>query len=206
MANNYSVSTDLEVRSNFSSYIEAGIKENLKLVDVAYGVSPKGREFLSFYVEDEHGDKMSHTEWQVGLSKPFDAMSDQEKQAYLSSVDTQKRRVGQIVTTFIPREKYSFVANTFKEFAENIIRILDQRDKDQLFRAKIVYGNKNWTTFPNYWKYTFIESMSVPKEESKIRILNIDNMVKKAPDVESNPIEDAGIPDTKETSNTDLPF
>lgn len=204
---NYSVNTDLQVRTNAKSFVPPGITEKLNLVKTIYGVSPKGFEYISFNFEDEFGDTFSHSEYQPTMSKPFEAMNDQEKQSYLSAVDTQKRRIGQIVTTFVPREKYSFVANTFKEFAENIIRILDERDKSILCRGKIVLNKKNWTTFPSYWKYTFIESMAIPKEESKIRILNIDNIVKKEADIESIPDEGIDIPEVEDQpKKSDLPF
>jgi hypothetical protein len=183
----YSVDKNLEVKTNSRSFITTGIHENIRLVNVAYGTTPRGVEFLSFYFEDERGDTLSQTEFPVSLRKPLDSMSEQEKEMYLGSIDTQKRRVGQIVTTFVSKEKYSFVANTFKEFAENIIRILNDRDKSILARVKVVYNKKNYTTLPSYWKFPFIEPMTVSKEDSKIRILNIDNMVKKEADLESIP-------------------
>lgn len=202
--NNYSVDSTLEVKPSGNTFIEPGIRENLELIKVSYGLTPNNSEFLSFYFTNENGDKFSHTEWPVRLIKPFDSMSDQEKQSYLNAIDSQKRKVGQIVTAFIPREKYSFVANTFKEFAENIIRILDERSKDAKVRAKIVYNNKNFTTFPNSWKYTFIEPMSVNKEDSKIRLLNIDKVTRTVPDLESIPEQE--VETAKPVEKEDLPF
>lgn len=208
----YTVQKNLEVKQNRTSYIEAGIRENLSLVEVTYGVSPNGNEFIAFTFEDVNGDKFTPTEYAVRLSKAFEQMSEQEQANFLKSVDSQKRRIGQIVTTFVSPEQYAFVANNFKEFAENIIRILNNRDKSLKCRVKIVYNDRNFTALPRYWAYTFIEPMTVAKENSKIRILNIDKIVKDAPDVVSNGhTAEVEVPDvdpttTRSESPNDLPF
>lgn len=211
MTNNYSVDTTLEVRSNAKSFIAPGIRENVKLESVTLGTTPnKGIEFLSFTFSDEKGDTLVHTEYPVTLRKPLEAMSDEEKKSYAMSLDTQKRRIGQIVTTFVPKEKYSFVANTFKEFAENVIKSLEGRDPDKLVRIKVVLNKKNYTTLPNYWKHTFIEDMNVSRKDSNIKVLtNIDKFVASTPDVESipNTQDEENIPDIPESpSPNDLPF
>jgi hypothetical protein len=200
MTNLYSVTSNLEVTGNATSYISPGIHENIKMVNVEYDTTDKGNEYVAFYFEDERGDKLSHTEWPVKPTKPLDAMSDEEKKTFLALIDNQKRRVGQIVTCFVPKESYTFNADSFKQFAENIIKILGTSFKTKTVRVKIVYNNKNYTTLPNYWRYTFIEPMSVSTAESRIRLLNIDKIERTEPDIVSSP---SAVPSV---STDDLPF
>lgn len=206
MANFYSVTKDLEINSSINSttYIDAGIHENIQLVDVVYGTTDNNNEFLAFYFENEHGDKLSHTEWPAVPIKPFDAMNSEERVAFLEKIDNQKRRIGQIVTTFISREQYDFEVNSFKEYAENIIRLLKSSLRTKPVRVKVIYNKKNFTSLPNYWKYVFIEPMTVAKEDSKIRILSIDKMVKDRPNIKSEPILD--LIEKEDTKVDDIPF
>lgn len=208
MANFYSVTKELEINSNLNSttYIDAGIHENLLLVDVVYDTSDKGNEFLAFYFENASGDKLSHTEWPVNPIKPFDTMTSEEREAFLEKIDNQKRRIGQIVTTFVSRDKYEFQVNSFKEYAENIINILKGSLRTVPVRVKVVYNKKNFTTLPNYWKYIFIEPMTIAKENSKIRILSIDNMVKAKPNVKSEPIFDSVTDKVEDKQMDEIPF
>ncbi len=209
MANFYSVSKDLEISSSSTStYVNPGIHENVLLVDVQYSTTEKGNEFLAFYFEDANGDKLSHTEWPVTPVKPFETMSSEEKEKFLTKLDNQKRRIGQIVTTFIPREQYNFEVNSFKEYAENIVKLLQNSLKTVPVRVKVVLNNKDFTTLPNYWKYIFIEPMTIPSDKSKIRIFSsIDKLVKDRPNIVSNSVIDVVDIEDKATDNhNEIPF
>ena len=206
MIDTYSVDKNLEVVLNTAKFIGPGIQENVYLKEIKHGNTDKGNEFLAFYFEDAAGFKLSHTEWPVNAMKPLEEMTEVEATNYLTKKDNQKRRIGQIVCTFIPKDNYNFVvpSNTFKEYAENIIRLLEGKTEDIPIRVKVVYNNKNFTTLPNYWKYTFIEQMSIPSEKSSIKPLNIDKFVRTTPDLISNGID--SLSPIKEVSKEDLPF
>lgn len=208
MNNIYSVTKDLNIKdnSNYNTYLEAGIHEDVVLTDVKYGVTEKGFEYLTFTFENKQGDKGTHTEYQVFSDKQYEAMLPEDRERFLEKIDNQKRRIGQIVTTFVTREQYEFQANDFKTYAENIINILKDSLNTVPVRIKFVYNNRGFTTLPSYWKYIFIEPMTITKEQSKIRILSIDKMKRDVPNIKSQPnteIEDLVVTNK---STDDIPF
>ena len=200
----YKVSKDLQVGGSGNSYISPGIHEDIVLTNVEYRVSEKGNEFLAFYFENEIGEKLPHTEWQVRFGENMD---EKEKEAYESKVVNQMRRVQRIVTAFIPDDEFDFEVDTFKDFAENTVKILGDRYKDKKVRLKVVYDNRNFASIPTYTRYPWIESMEVPVEKSKIRKLSIDRWERLPYDREANnpnPLEETATDKSKEKD--DLPF
>ena len=88
-------------------------------------------------------------------------------------------------------------------------------DKTKKIRIKVVYNKSGYTTLPNYAQYTFVESMDIPTDKSKIRILSIDTMERPQADKEvvvNNPflnttINSAPIVGTTASGvNPDMPF
>jgi hypothetical protein len=199
---NYRVTKDLESEGRSDSFMDVGIHENVELTKVEYGKTDNGNEFLAFYFVNPANETLSHTEW-----KP--RAKDAEKLE--SAVINQMKRVKQIVTKFVPQERFEFNASSFKEFADNVIRILGNDYKGKKVRIKVVYSGK-YTSLPNYSKFQFIESMDVPKEKSKIKMLSIDKVTREdTPDptqtVNSNPfVNTVTNTDTSVSSDKDLPF
>lgn len=217
MANLYKVDKNTLTATDNSSYIEAGIHEDIVMVDVKYSQTVNGNEFLAFYFENKHGDKLSHTEWPVKLSKPLESMSKEEKEKILGIVESQKSRIKQIVEVFFTDEElekkpYEIDPRTFEEFAKMTIAFLGNAYKDKLVRVKVVYDYKGYTSLPNRSRFTFIEPMTISKEESKIRILTGDVLERPKKDtdpLEENPIEtpnDVDRTTNKADSSDDLPF
>jgi hypothetical protein len=202
----YSVSKDVKTATSEATFIPPGIQENLTMTKVEYGTTEKNNEFLAFYFKNEFGDTLSHTEWPFRLTRPFESMSPEEKEKVLSIIESQKSRIKQIVETFIPRGTYIVEADSFKEFAEKTIELLGDSYKDEKVRVKVVLDYRNYTSLPNNPRYTFIEKMDVPKDQSKIRLLQNDKLVRTLPDKEDkieNPLE---VSQTKSETSTDLPF
>jgi hypothetical protein len=171
------------------TFMEPGIHENVELTEVKYGISEKGNEYLAFYFKNDNNEQLSHTEW-----KPSD--SEQER------IVNQMRRVKHIVTKFVPESEYVFNANSFKEFAENTIRILGNKNKGKKIRIKVTYSNTGFTDLPNY--VPFIESMDIPKEKSQLKISSIDKVTK---DIStSTTATNSKNPFVTETKTSDLPF
>ena len=129
-------------------------------------------------------------------------MSDEDLQ---KKEDTQFSRMMQILLCFYKDEELIFNATSFEGWAEEVANYLNRADKSKLLRMKVVYNNKNYTTLPTYAKYTFIEPMSIPKEESSIIELGIDKFTRSViADQESN-IDPLNT--VEETSNENgLPF
>ena len=192
MDNLYHFDDTVEIDVDRPTYIGAGIKEDIFLKRVEYGSTDKGNEFLAFYFENVQGDKLSHTEWPPRPSTSFDDLSAEDKENFLKKVKNQKNRIKQIIKTYLPKEKFDLKPESFKEYAEDIIKLLKGKIEDVPIRVKIVFNEKGFTTLPKYSKYKFIELMTVPKELSKIQPMDIDIFVRPT----------SVTPNVKSTSNT----
>lgn len=194
----YSKERAQQIAKNDIKYIPVGIQENVALKSAKVTTSPNGNLFLEITFEKD-GATLTQTEW-----KPtkFGNMSDEDLQ---KKEDTQFSRMMQILLCFYKDEELIFNATSFEGWAEEVANYLNRADKSKLLRMKIVYNNKNYTTLPTYAKYTFIESMSISKEESSIIELGIDKFTRSViADQESNidPLNTVG-----ETSDENgLPF
>jgi len=178
----YNVNTKIDSESRSANFLDVGIHESVELTGVEYKVSPDaGNEFMVFHFERD-GKNLSHTEW-----KP----KDQDPEKLENKTNNQIKRVKHIVTKFIPEDQYVFIANDFKSFCENTIKLLGNTYVGKFVRVKVVYSFNNYTSLPNY--VPFIEKMEIPKDQSKLEILSIDKMTKEKADVEptvqKNPFE-----------------
>lgn len=208
----YTVNNATQTATSNTAWIEPGIHENLKLVEVKYDISKNGKEFLAFYVENENGDKVSNTEWPFKMKKPLEEMTTDERDIAISIIENQKSKVKQIVEIFKPG--FNIEASSFKEFAEKTIAFLGDTYKDKLFRLKVVYDKRGYTTFAQSARYVFIEGMDIERENSKIRILPSDRLTRPPREadqevVESNPLDIEDLPkeDSSNMKGTeDAPF
>lgn len=176
----YSKERAQQIAKNDIKYIPAGIQENVALKSARVTTSPNGNLFLEITFEKD-GATLTQTEW-----KPtkFGNMSDEDLQ---KKEDTQFSRMMQILLCFYKDEELIFNASTFEGWAEEVANYLNRADKSKLLRIKVVYNNKNYTTLPTYAKYTFIEPMTIAKEDSSIVELGIDKFTRSViADQESN--------------------
>jgi hypothetical protein len=205
----YNIDENVKTGTDTSTWIPVGIHENLELVDVVYGTTKNNKEFLAFYAENEQGDKVSNTEWPANFSKPIEQMTDQEKEAALAVLENQKAKVKQIVEIYKPN--FNITASTFKEFAEKTIEFLGVSYKGVKIRLKVVFDRRGYTTFAQKGRYPFIEPMTISKEDSKIRILQSDKMIRDSvnKDKENNEFNPLEL-DSQKNSTTEevdnLPF
>jgi hypothetical protein len=207
----YSVTPDIQKKETSNRYMGPGIHENTDLVSVEFKRTDKGNELLAFYFENDLKEKLSHTEWKVTLKKDLNNMTDKESKIYFSLVSNQIKRINAIVTTFITEEAFRQVkGDTFEQFALNTIKALGNSYKSLKVRIKVVYDKRNFTALPAYTNYDWIEPMTIPKEQSRIKILAKDKMAKSAPSYleGADKVENEIQMDSKSTiSNVDdLPF
>jgi hypothetical protein len=211
LQNLYSITQDTMTASNNSTYLEPGIHENIVLKEIKRGVAKNGSDFLAIYFENEQGDKVSYTEFPLRFRKDFSDMNSEELTKSLKRVEFQMSRWRQICEVFKPN--CSLVANSFSEFIDKVISFIGNSYKDKKLRIKVVYDDRNFTTLDSNPTTTFIESMTVSAELTKIRMLPTDKVKREKPDkerVETNEVETLLEPDTKEgggeTKGDDLPF
>lgn len=154
-------------------YIPAGIIENVVLKSAKAEMSPNGNPFLELVFEKD-GATMTHTEWEPKLGNYVTTQEQvQEK------MDKQYSRMLQILSCYYDDSVLNFNGESFKEFINWVSTMLNSADKSKKLRAKIVYDNNGYTTFPNYAKYTFIEPMELPEgQTSAITALGIDRFTR----------------------------
>jgi hypothetical protein len=177
----YKVTEDLQKKNVSNRYMDVGINENVKMTSVEYKQTEK-TEFLAFYFENEDKAKLSHTEWKIRQSVPLAQMDTEAAALYLKLMNEQIRRINAIVTTFISPEKFRKIeGETFEEFAKATIAALGTSFENVKVRIKVVYDKRNFTSLPKYTNYTWIEPMTVSKENSEIKIFTSDKLTKVMP-------------------------
>lgn len=154
-------------------YIGAGIQENVKLKSARTEVSPTGLTFLEITFEKD-GATLKHTEWKP--KKGQYVVTDEDLQ---QAENRQFKRMLQILWCFYKDEEINFTGSSFEEFAQFIVDMLNNANKDTLLRVKVVYNRSGYTTLPGYSAYTFIEPMELPEgQSSAIVALGIDQFNK----------------------------
>ena len=214
----YSVTAEIQKQDTGRKYMEPGIHDNTDLVNVEYKKTDKGSELIAFNFVNELNEQFAHTEWKVMPHKDIATMSEKESDLYIRLVTAQIRRINKIITTFISEEKMREVKGvTFEEFCVNTIKALGNANKGVKIRIKVVYDKRNFTALPTYTNYEWIELMTVPKSESKIKILGKDKMEKDIPtnlegankrknEIEENTNLVADLPQGDPSKEDDLPF
>lgn len=187
------------IAKNNVKYIPAGIQENVALAGARVAKSPNGNLFLEITFTKD-GATLPQTEWQP---TKYGQMTDEDVQ---KKEDTQFSRMMQILLCFYKDEELTFNSTTFEGWANEVANYLNNADKTKLVRAKIVYNNKGYTGLPTYAKYTFIEPMSVPKEESAIIELGIDKFTRPIVADTEETVDPLTASTVEEESNDDLPF
>lgn len=167
----YSKERAQQITKNDIKYIPAGIQENVALRSARVTASPQGNLFLEIVFEKD-GATLIQTEWKPTRFGNMTVEDVQKKE------DNQFSRMMQILLCFYKDEELIFNSTTFEDWAKEISDYLNKADKTKLLRVKIVYNNKGYTTLPTYAKYTFIEPMTISKEDSTIVELGIDKFTR----------------------------
>lgn len=187
--------------NNGNKYLEAGIHEDVKLVSARAATSINSNKFLEIKFEKE-GKELIHTEWEPTPNPTVSAEENQKK------ATNQVSRIMQILKCFYPKEALTFSGESYSEFINWVVNLLNTADKSKLVRLKVVYNSKGYTTLPNYAKFMFIEPMNLPEgQSSKISILGIDTIVKPNIIADKETVETNPLENTNPTSSAnDLPF
>lgn len=187
--------------NNGNKYLEAGIHDDVKLVSARAATSINSNKFLEIKFEKD-GKELVHTEWEPTPNPTVSAEENQKK------ATNQVSRIMQILKCFYPKEALTFSGESYSEFINWVVNLLNAADKSKLVRLKVVYNSKGYTTLPNYAKFMFIEPMNLPEgQSSKISILGIDTIVKPNIIADKETVETNPLESTNTTSSAnDLPF
>lgn len=182
-----------------SSYMDAGIHDNVTLKEVNVKKSPTGKDFLEIVFEDSEGKTATMTEWKN--EKNMWIKTDEDLQ---HRDDLQFGRIMQIINCYTSSAEGEF--NTFAEMINWVKQTLDPMisSKKQL-RLKTNYDKNNYVRVST--NGIFVEPMDV--EKTQIKKFARDNFEKQVvADVEMN-TSDPFSPSNKAISESgadDLPF
>ena len=183
-----------------SSYIAAGINENITLKEVNVRKSPTDKDFLEIIFEDAEGRTATMTEWKNEKNMWIKTDEDLQKRD-----DLQFGRIMQLINCYYPTIEGEF--NTFKEMIEWVKKTLDPViPTKKLLRLKIVYDKNNYTRVSTNGIY--VETMDT--KETKIKKFARDNFERQivadketTKDPLADTMSDAPV---NTTSDDDLPF
>lgn len=195
----YSKERAQQITKNDIKYIPAGIQENVALKSARVTTSPQGNLFLEIVFEKD-GATLIQTEWKPTQFGNMTVEDVQKKE------DNQFSRMMQILLCFYKDEELIFNSTTFEGWAEEISDYLIKADKTKLLRVKIVYNNKGYTTLPTYAKYTFIEPMTISKEDSTIVELGIDKFTRPIVADKEEVVDPINTTTETEEDSNGLPF
>ena len=195
----YSKERAQQITKNDIKYIPAGIQENVALRSARVTTSPQGNLFLEIVFEKD-GATLIQTEWKPTRFGNMTVEDVQKKE------DNQFSRMMQILLCFYKDEELIFNSTTFEGWAKEISDYLNKADKTKLLRVKIVYNNKGYTTLPTYAKYTFIEPMTISKEDSTIVELGIDKFTRPIVADKEEVVDPINTTTETEEDSNGLPF
>jgi len=205
----YDTTKTIETEQSGLTFIQPGIHENVRLAKpdesypIIYEKSKNGNEFIALHFMNNEGQTFVHTEWKpvLGTGEQAEAILE-KKQANLV------KRLLHIGKKIVNESALKFKVDTFEELAKLYIKAIGDNYKDKLFRVKIIYNNKNYTTFPNY--VPFIESMSI--KNTNLKMSPDDKVAKTKADTiptTNNPFNEESEAETikvETTSLNDLPW
>ena len=157
--NNYSTKNAV-ITANVSSYMTAGINDNVTLSNVKVDKSPNGNDFLEIEFEKD-GKTVTMTEWQNKINSWIKTADDLQNQD-----NKQFGRILQILKCFYPEEDLQLEVSSFIDMINWVKGKLDAVIiTKKLLRLKVVYNTKGYTTTSN--NGIFIEPMDTadPKVE-----------------------------------------
>lgn len=203
----YSTKTATTNNNEFnSSYMPVGINENVTLKEVNVKKTDQGRDFLEIVFENAQGQTATLTEWK-----------NEKNQWIVTDEDLQRRdnqqfgRILQVIDAFCGKhgdfEGSSFIEmiNWVQNEFENAKSYLTESTK---LRLKVVYDKKGYTKVSSLG--IFVEPMSVPEEQSQIKLWKNDLLERPVQaDVEKpvDPLSMNTAPVTETpTGADDLPF
>lgn len=197
----YNTNTAITNNDEFvSSYMPAGINENVFLKSVEAKKSPTGKDFLEITFENNEGQTAQMSEWKNEKSMWVKTDEDLQRRDNM-----QFGRIMQIINCYFPKIEGEF--NTFKEMIDWVQSTLTPMvATKKALRLKVVYDKNNYTQVSK--NGIFVEPMD--KAETEIKKFARDNFERQVvADVETStdPLASATNADSTQASGSDdLPF
>ena len=168
-------------------YIEAGIVPGLVVASGELKETPSGKHLLEIILKKGEATATS-TEWEP------EKFADETEEDFAKRCDGFTARLLDILGCYYDKTSLNIEATSFTELANWFINLINAADKNKQVRAKIVYNKNGFAILAPGYRYTFIEPMTIAEEDSKLRILAKDVIVRPTKDVDN-------VSDLKSTSN-----
>lgn len=197
----YNTNTAITSNDEFvSSYMPAGINENVFLKSVEAKKSPTGKDFLEITFENNEGQTAQMSEWKNEKTMWVKTDEDLQRRDNL-----QFGRIMQIINCYFPKIEGEF--NTFKEMIDWVQNTLSPMvATKKALRLKVIYDKNNYTQVSK--NGIFVEPMD--KAETEIKKFARDNFERQVvADVETStdPLATTSTVDSTQVSGSDdLPF
>lgn len=197
----YNTNTAITNNDEFvSSYMPAGINENVFLKSVEAKKSPTGKDFLEITFENNEGQTAQMSEWKNEKSMWTKTDEDLQRRDNM-----QFGRIMQIINCYFPKIEGEF--NTFKDMIDWVQSTLTPMvATKKALRLKVVYDKNNYTQVSK--NGIFVEPMD--KAETEIKKFARDNFERQVvADVETStdPLATTSTVDsTQALGSDDLPF
>lgn len=197
----YNTNTAITNNDEFvSSYMPAGINENVFLKSVEAKKSPTGKDFLEITFENNEGQTAQMSEWKNEKSMWVKTDEDLQRRDNM-----QFGRIMQIINCYFPKIEGEF--NTFKEMIDWVQSTLTPMvATKKALRLKVIYDKNNYTQVSK--NGIFVEPMD--KAETEIKKFVRDNFERQVvADVETStdPLATTSTVDSTQVSGgDDLPF
>lgn len=188
----YSLSDNIK-ETDVKSFINAGIQENVFFESVEFSPLKEGNDpVIRIFLKDEFGNELDSVLWpvdpererQMAQDYPRTHRRDDIVNGYVKGeIITPDQAVDIASKKFLQRALHIAVqvvneqvvrntlkgAKDYKEFAEKFVSLFtEERMKNSPMRVKIVLDKKDYPILP--YTTPFMESMSVPKEKSRLSI------------------------------------
>ena len=158
----YSTKTATTNNNEFnSSYMPVGINENVTLKEVNVNKTPNGRDFLEIIFENAPGQTATMTEWKNEKNMWIKTDEDLQRRD-----NQQFGRILQVIDAIVGFHG-EFEGNSFIEMI-NWAKLQLNCEHPQSVRLKVTYDKNGYTQVSK--NGIFVESMSVAKEESQIKL------------------------------------
>ena len=200
----YSTKTATTNNQEFNnSYMPVGINENITLKEVNVKKTENGRDFLEIIFENEQDQTATMTEWKNEKNMWIKTDEDLQRRD-----NQQFGRILQIIDCFGLRPE--FEGSSFVEMINWVKDLLDlyKSQNNVKLRLKVTYDKNGYTQVSK--NGIFVESMSVAKEESQIKLWKTDLLerpVKADVEKPNDPLAGDSAPVTADSTGADnLPF
>jgi len=158
----YGFNNETVAESTNSKQFNAGITANVTLESITFESPRKdgtGDKVLIFTFRGPEGEVYRHIEW--------DVQDGDEKK-----LENMAKRIKHILTKFIPEEQAVLHGNTYEEFANGVIKLLNKNNVGKSVAIKLVYNDKNNLQFTKYLGFIAKEAkdLSISKTEKVTKV------------------------------------